>query len=174
MRALGLFDLVFYLVAAAVVSFAAYAVLSRNLVRAVFALLGTFFGVAILYGMLAADFVAVVQVMVYVGGILILLLFAVMLTSQIATVARSNRSGSWLLGVLAGASLLCLLLAVVLKTPWRVAPYLPVSEPTTALIGQKLGGVFALPVIVTGVTLLGCVIGAVTIARRSRHKEDGQ
>ena len=82
-----LLDLVFYGVAALTVLSGAYAVFSRNIVRAVFSLMGTFFGVAILYGFLAADFVAVVQVLVYVGGILVLMLFAVMLSGNIETAA---------------------------------------------------------------------------------------
>ncbi len=80
-----LIDLVFYGVALATIASAGFAVFTRNIVRAVFSLLATFFGMAVLYGLLSADFVAIIQVLVYVGGILVLLLFAVMLTGNIET-----------------------------------------------------------------------------------------
>ena len=166
-------DLVFYAVALATLATAVYAVFSRNIVRAVFALLGTFFGVAIVYGMLAADFVAVVQVMVYVGGILILMLFAVMLTSQIETVERSNRSGSWLGGMLLGVALLVLLVGVALKAPWQQVWPLEAAGPTTTALGKELAGPLALPFILASLVLMGSVIGAVTLARR-QHKPEAK
>ena len=72
--------LVFYLLAALTIGSALIVALSHNLVYSAFALLGAFMGVAGLYALLAADFVAVIQVMLYIGGILVLILFAVMLT----------------------------------------------------------------------------------------------
>jgi NADH-quinone oxidoreductase subunit J len=164
-------DLVFYGVALATVASALYAVFSRNIVRAVFALLGTFFSVAIIYGMLGADFIAVVQVMVYVGGILILMLFAVMLTSQIETVEHSNRSGSWASGLLLGVALLVLLVGVAVKAPWVQVYPLEQAGPTTTSLGEALAGPLALPFIVASLVLMGSVIGAVTLARR-QHKTE--
>ena len=83
---------IFYLLAALTIGSALIVALSHNLVHSAFALLGTFMGVAGLYAMLAADFVAVIQVMLYIGGILVLILFAVMLTHRIADVEVSNRT----------------------------------------------------------------------------------
>ena len=85
--------LIFYLVAALTIGSALIVAFSRNIVYSAFSLLGTFMGVAGLYAMLAADFVAVIQVLVYIGGILVLMIFAVMLTHRIADVAVSS-SGS--------------------------------------------------------------------------------
>ena len=82
--------LVFYLLAALTIGSALIVAGSHNLVYSAFALLGTFMGVAGLYALLAADFVAVIQVMLYIGGILVLILFAVMLTHRIADVEVSN------------------------------------------------------------------------------------
>ena len=67
-------------------------VFSSHIVRSAFALLLTFFGVAGLYVFLGADFLAGTQVLVYVGGILVLLLFAVMLTNRIKDIQLSNES----------------------------------------------------------------------------------
>ncbi len=166
-------DLVFYGVALATAASAAYAVFSRNIVRAVFSLLFTFFGVAVVYGMLAADFVAIVQLMVYVGGILVLLLFAVMLTSQIETVKRSNRSGSWAVGVPLGLAVGALLVTIALKAPWRQVWPLDAGVPTTGSIGEALAGPLALPFILVSLVLLGSIIGAVTLARR-RHETEAR
>lgn len=171
MTRLSVPDLVFYGTALATVLSAAYAVFSPNIVRAVFALLGTFFGVAVVYGMLAADFVAIVQLMVYVGGILVLLLFAVMLTSQIDSVDRSNRSGSWLLGLLVGAGILFLLGSIALEAPWRQVSPLPEAVPTTAALGEMLIGPMFLPFLLVSLVLLGAVIGSVTLARRRKNSE---
>lgn len=159
-----LVDLIFYVVAVLTVASGAYAVFSGNIVRAVFSLLGTFFGVAVLYGFLAADFLAVVQVLVYVGGILVLMLFAVMLTSNIETVQQSSRAGSVLLGIAVGAGLLVLLVTLALQVPWQGAEG-AAYVPTTASIGELLLSKALLPFEVVSVVLLGVVIGAVVIAR---------
>jgi len=159
-----LVDLIFYGVAAITVATGAYAVFSRNIVRAVFSLIGTFFGMAVLYGMLSADFVAVIQVLVYVGGILVLMLFAVMLTSNIETAGKSNRSGSLLVGVATGVTLLVFLISLAVKVPWSQAVPGEYSATTTS-IGDFLLREALLPFEVVSIVLLGVVIGAVVIAR---------
>src|ERR1022692_556019 len=83
---------IFYALAALTVGSAALVAFSRNIVYSTFALLGAFMGVVGIYILLAADFVAMVQLLVYVGGILVLTLFAVMLTQGIADVTVSNRA----------------------------------------------------------------------------------
>jgi NADH-quinone oxidoreductase subunit J len=161
---LTLVDLVFYGVAALTVLSGAYAVFSGNIVRAVFSLMGTFFGVAVLYGLLAADFVAVIQVLVYVGGILVLMLFAVMLSGNIETAARSNRAGSIILGGLVGIVLLLFLITLAVQGPWiQTDP--EAYRATTASIGKMLLGKALLPFELLSVVLRGVVIGAVVIAR---------
>jgi NAD(P)H-quinone oxidoreductase subunit 6 len=158
-------DLIFYGVAAVTGCSAAYAVFSRNIVRAVFSLLATFFGVALIYGMLAADFVAIVQLMVYVGGILVLLLFAVMLTSQIQQAAHSNRTGGWLLGGFIGFALLVMLGSVAWYTPWNQSSDVG-FDPTTSAIGEALLSRALLPFEVAAVLLVAVVIGSVVLVRR--------
>lgn len=170
---LALADLLFYAVAAATLATAAYAVFTRNIVRAVFALLGTFFGMAILYGMLSADFVAVVQVLVYVGGILVLLLFAVMLTANIESARRSSPAAGWLWGLLAAVAAGIILLPLALEAPWPQRQ-LDVAEPSTAAIGGSLLGHMLLPFEAISVVLLGVVIGAVVVARLRRSGHDGE
>src|SRR6266545_7655777 len=83
---------VFYLIALITVVSAAMVAFSRNIIYSAFSLLGTFMGVAGIYVFLGADFVAAVQVLIYVGGILVLILFAVMLTHRITDVQITNRA----------------------------------------------------------------------------------
>ncbi|HQF43531.1 MAG TPA: NADH-quinone oxidoreductase subunit J, partial [Ignavibacteriaceae bacterium] len=83
---MNLYDLMFYLFAALTVISGFFVVTNRNIIYSGFFLLFTFFSVAGIYVLLGADFVAIVQLIVYVGGILILLLFGVMLTNKITNV----------------------------------------------------------------------------------------
>ena len=90
---------VFYLLAAVTVGSALGVALSNSIVYSAFALMGALLGVAALFVLLGADFLGVVQLLVYVGGILVLTLFAVMLTHRISDVNVSNRA----VGRVAGA-----------------------------------------------------------------------
>src|SRR2546430_13484712 len=83
---------VFYLIALITVVSAGMVAFSRNIIYSAFSLLGTFGGVAGLYVFLGADFVAAVQLLIYVGGILILILFAVMLTHRIFFSSRRRHT----------------------------------------------------------------------------------
>ncbi len=164
-------DVIFYLVAALMLLSAGFAVFTRNIVRAVFALLATFFCMAILYAMLSADFVAVVQVLVYVGGILVLLLFAVMLTTNIESARGSNPASGFWLGLLAAAGAAVVLVPLALKAPWHTANELSVPLPSTEEIGSRLLGEQLIAFEAVSVVLLGVVIGAIVLAR-FRHSAD--
>src|SRR5258708_14689439 len=83
---------VFYLIAIITVGSAAMVAFSRNIIYSAFSLLGTFMGVAGIYVFLGADFVAAVPVLIYVGGILVLILFSVMLTHRITDFEVTNRA----------------------------------------------------------------------------------
>ncbi|MBI5502039.1 MAG: NADH-quinone oxidoreductase subunit J [Deltaproteobacteria bacterium] len=155
---------VFYALAALAVAGAAWVAFARNIVHSAFALLATFFGVAGLYAFLSADLVAVIQLLVYVGGILILILFAVMLTSRISEVKVSNRSAGFGLGLLVLLGTIGVMAAVALRVPWGKAP--PATpEPMAPGVGDALLGPYVLPFEVVSVLLLAALIGAVTLAR---------
>jgi len=158
-------DIVFCLLALLTLASAGIVAFSRSIVHSAFALLGTFMGVAGLYACLSADFLAVVQLLVYVGGILVVILFAVMLTGKIGEVRVTNRSA----GVLAGAALLLAVLAglvfVAVRTPWKVAQT-PDVAGTTATLGNALLGQSVLPFEVASLVLVAVLIGAVTLIRK--------
>ncbi len=115
-----LLNVVFYVLAAGAVGGAVAVATSRNIVRSAFALLAVLFSVAALYAVMKADFIAAAQVLIYVGGILVLIIFAVMLTHRITDVKLSNDSTP---GPAAFCACLCLLFSLVVvilfTAKWR-------------------------------------------------------
>ena len=112
---------VFWVFATLTVGSAAVVVLSRTLIYSAFALLATFFGVAGLYVLLGADFLAATQLLVYVGGILVLLLFGVMLTHKIYDLDLRSETTQLASGLLVAGGLFVILTATALKTEWPSA-----------------------------------------------------
>jgi NADH:ubiquinone oxidoreductase subunit 6 (subunit J) len=159
---LFLFFAVITIVSAGIVAF------SRNLIYSVFSLMATFVGVAALYIFLAADFIALAQIMVYVGGILILLIFGVMLTQKISTVTITHLSVNRIWIVFLGLLLLGGLGYTILNTSW-FAGDVRAAEPTVKALGNLLMGKYLLAFEVASVLLLGALIGAATIARKEEQ-----
>jgi NADH-quinone oxidoreductase subunit J len=165
---MSLFDLAFYLFAVITVASASVVVFSRNIIYSAFALLFTFFGVAGLYVLLHADFLAVTQVLIYVGGILVLLLFGVMLTNKVINV--EIKTGTMhtipaliLAAVVAGS------LAGLFYATWKgIATPAPTTVSTTKTIGDMLMTSYLLPFEIASVILLVALVGAAMTARRHR------
>ncbi|HEY8232496.1 MAG TPA: NADH-quinone oxidoreductase subunit J [Vicinamibacteria bacterium] len=157
---------VFWVFAALTLGSAAVVVLSRTLIYSAFALLATFFGVAALYVLLGADFLAATQLLIYVGGILVLLLFGVMLTHRIHDLDLRSGAIQPASGVIVALGLFVILAALALKTEWPAAERLP--APTTAEIGRLFLGKFLLPFEAASVLLLVALMGAALIVRRRR------
>jgi NAD(P)H-quinone oxidoreductase subunit 6 len=156
---------VFMLFATVTVAGAAGVAFSHNIVYSAFALLAAFAGVVGLFAFMSADFLAIVQLMVYVGGILVLILFAVMLTNRITDVKRSNPSSNVGIGMLLMVGVLATLLAAVLGYDWPARPAGP-YQPTSATIGDAFLGSHLLPFEVAGLMLLAALIAAVVVARK--------
>ena len=163
------YDIIFYLFALVTIGSAFFVVTTRNIVYAAFFLLFTFFGVAGIYVLLAADFVAIVQLIVYVGGILILLLFGVMLTNRITSV--QIKSGAFqVLPATIGVGLLAgILVASMVNTKWSSVSGATsqVVESTTSNLGLLLVNEYAIVFELLGMLLLIALIGAASMARRS-------
>ena len=156
---------VFYLIAIITVGSAAVVAFSRNIIYSAFSLLGTFAGVAGLYVFLGADFVAGVQVLIYVGGILVLILFAVMLTHRITDVEITNRAAGRVPGLLIVGVFLVILIQTIRETPWvRVKEV--AHQPTTAKIGDLFLENYLLPFELASLVLLAAMIGAVVLSRK--------
>jgi NAD(P)H-quinone oxidoreductase subunit 6 len=156
---------VFYLIAAMTVGSAAIVALSRNIIYSAFSLLGTFMGVAGIYVFLGADFVAGVQVLIYVGGILVLILFAVMLTHRITDVEITNRSAGRIPALIIIGVFFVLLAQTIRETPWVKVKQIA-HEPTTAKIGELFLEQYLLPFELASLVLLAAMIGAVVLSRK--------
>lgn len=162
---------VFWLLAAVTVGGAAAVALSRNILYSALGLLMALLGAGSLYVFLSADFVAVTQLLVYIGGVLVLILFAVMLTSRIGQVNVSNASLGLAGGVLLFLAVAPLLLVVAMGTPWRILPE-PALAETTARIGNAFLEQWLLPFELASLILLATLIGAVVMARKELKADE--
>ncbi len=158
-------QVVFYFFAAMTVIGAGIVVFARSLIYSAFGLLFTFFGVAALYVFLEADFLAAAQLVIYVGGILVLLLFGVMLTHKLYDLKLRTEMHQVFPSLLVTLAVFATLLGVLLKTAWHV-PVQPPQSPTTAEIGTLFMKDFILPFEIASIFLLVALIGAAMIVRR--------
>ncbi len=161
-----LFDYAFFVFAFITLASAFIVVFSKNIVYSAFSLLFTFFGVAGLYALLQADFLAVTQILIYVGGILVLLLFGVMLTSKVVNVELKTGTlqtvpALFLVAIVAGT------LAGLFYSSWRQTPPATMElTTTTPTLGQMLMTTYLLPFEIASVILLVALIGAAMFARK--------
>jgi len=161
-----LFDYVFFVFSVITIGSAFIVVFSKNIIYSAFSLLFTFFGVAGLYALLQADFLAVTQVLIYVGGILVLMLFGVMLTNKVVNVDLKT-------GTLHTAPALILVAIVggtlggLFYSTWKGTAPAPTSiVTTTKTLGEMLMTSYLLPFEIASVVLLVALIGAAMYARR--------
>ncbi|MBW7846455.1 MAG: NADH-quinone oxidoreductase subunit J [Bacteroidales bacterium] len=165
---MNLVTLAFYFFAVLTLAFAAVVVFSRNILHAAFALLFTFFGVASMYVLLQADFLAISQIMIYIGGILILIIFGVILTTNITGVeVKSDKTGRLQL-VSAGIATLLLaatLIGVMTTTQWNTAE-VPAVDATAEAIGTGMLTRYLLAFETASMLLLIAIVGAAFIARK--------
>ncbi len=164
-------DALFWAFALTTVGFGVMVAFHRSLIHAALGLMGTLLSVGCLYGLLDADFVAVTQVVVYVGGVVILFLFGVFLTKRIELVDESNPTVGWWIGVPAGMVLLAVIVYALVVSPIPTAP-IEAAGPTTAAIGNALLGRYLLPFEVASVILTAVLLGALMMARREVKPEE--
>ena len=158
-------EILFYSIVLLVVLSSCWVVMSPNLVHSAVSLLFTLFGVAGLYVFLYADFMAASQVIIYVGGILVLIIFGVMLTNKLDDPRLSNPSHNQLI-----AGIFCLLLLIfqfqiIFNTNWNLGELI-VRESTVNDIGRMLLSKYLLPFEVVSVLLLAALIGAAMLSRK--------
>ena len=163
------FDIIFYAFAVIIVVSGAGVIFSKKLMYSAFSLLFTFFGVAGFYVLLNADFIAVTQIMVYIGGILVLIIFGVMLTTRITGVdIKTGTTGKLQFGL---AGIVALIIAVFLSymymsVKWVMLPS-AVVESTAKSIGNTLLTEYFIAFQLAAVLLLVAFIGAAKIARKN-------
>lgn len=165
---MDLYSIVFYAFALITLAGAGMVVFSKNIVYSAFSLLFTFFGVAGLYVLLMADFLAITQLLIYVGAILVLVIFGVMLTTNVIDVQLRSRTVNVLPALFLVAALGAALLHVFWYTDWAILPELQSVDQTAPEIGRLFLSSYVLPFEVASVILLVALIGAAMIARRGR------
>jgi len=165
---MNLYDSIFYLFAFITIASGAVVVFSKNIIYAAFSLLFTFFGVAGIYVLLSADFLAVAQVLIYVGGILVLLLFGVMLTNKVIDVDMKVGVMNGWIAPFVTAGVLGTLTAIFYMTDWKVAHNTPYYSTTANTMGELFMTTYILPFEIVSVVLLVALIGAAYIARKSK------
>lgn len=167
---MDLFAISFYVFAIITVAAALVMVFSRNIVRSAFALLFSLLGIAVLYVLLYADFVAATQLLVYIGGILILILFGVMLTTQGYTPKFESVAINLLPSSIFAGLIAVLLIGVFMTTNWNLVA-VEETDSTISDLGVMLLNEYILPFQIAAVLLLVAIIGAVFMASRSRKKK---
>ena len=167
---ISLANVAFYMFSGLAVVFAAMVAFGRNLIYSAFSLLGCFSGVAGIYILLSADFLGILQIFVYVGGITVLIIFAVMFTRGIGDVKITNQSMNWKSGALTVGVMFFLLYFLIQNTPWLKGET-PSQMPTTRTIGDLLLSDYILPFELISLVLLIVLIGAIVVARKDDFRD---
>jgi len=154
----------FWVLASIAVLAALSVVLVRDVFRAALSLILCFLMVAGLYITLSADFLAAVQILIYVGAISVLIILAIMLTREVQRGSPSNRFRlpAFFVAVLFFAGIAF----AMLNTPWQISSTPPLEPTTPAIAGLLFGeGGFILPVEIAPLLLLAAIIGAIVLVR---------
>jgi NADH:ubiquinone oxidoreductase subunit 6 (subunit J) len=160
-------DLIFVALALLTVVPAVWVVFSPNIVHAGFALLFTLMGAAGLYAYLGADFIAVTQVMVYVGGVLVLVLFTVMMTRLPQHGRRRHGLDRYVPAAVFAVAVFGLLYKAITSVSWGGAA--PPAQPTTAEIGTGFMSSYIFQFEYVSLVLLAAMIGAAILIREHRN-----
>ncbi len=139
----------------------------RNLVHMVLAMVLAFVAVAGIFILLEAGFLAVVQILIYVGALAILTLFAVMLTRDLRDRTAPVNAAQWPLALVAAVAFFAALGALLLRAAWPTVSA-AISADQVAALGRTLVGPYALPFEAASLLLLVALIGAIVIAREER------
>ena len=160
--------IIFILSALVILGSALMVVTTRKLIQAALWLVAALFGVAVLFAILQASFLAVVQVVVYIGAIAILFIFAVMLTRKEMVDRGQHTRSTWWIAALLGLLILAGLVFLIIGQPDvnTTAPAIPASVDTLRNLGTALVSPdgFVLPFEVASVLLLAALVGAVYVA----------
>jgi NADH-quinone oxidoreductase subunit J len=157
----------FWIMAVVIVGAALAVVFLRNVFRAALALILCFIAVAGIYITLSADFLAAVQILVYVGAISVLIILAIMMTRGIQKGDPANKLQ--IPAAIVALAVLGILIYVVTATPWSISsqpPLTPTTEPLAVKLFSENG--YILPVLTGATLLLAAILGAIVITRENK------
>ncbi len=163
--------IIFYMLAAFTIVSALMAVTTRQIFRSAIFLLFSLIGIAGLYFWMQYEFIAAVQIVVYVGGITVLIIFSIFLTQQAGELLPKQKTGRQLFSALAAFCGFALAMLQVYNYSF-VQTGEPTIEPTVANIGDQMLGTdqygYALPFELISILLLASLVGCIVIAIRSK------
>jgi len=159
------YTILFYLFAFLTLGSAVVVVTAKNIIYSAVALFVTLFSIACLYVLLYADFIAITQIMVYIGGILILLIFGIMLTSKITEADLKTSNLKSIPAMIFTVGITSIIIFVLMTTNWNARN--PVkNEETITQIGTMMLTKYLLPFEVASIVLLIALIGSAMYARK--------
>lgn len=170
---MGLNDIIFYVFGGITALSALYIMFTKNILYAAFALILTFIGVAGIYVFLGAEFIAVTQILVYVGGILILLVFGIMLTNRLSGKKVISPAYHKVMGFIVAGGLFAILFKGILEVNFSSLSWIDqgnVSESSIPEFGLTLMTDYVLVFEIIGVLLLLALIGAIRMAGNVRKE----
>lgn len=166
--------IIFYLLAALTLVSGVLSVTTRMIFRAAIYLLFSLIGIAGIYFWLQYEFIAAVQIVVYVGGIVVLIIFSIFLTQQTGELLPKQKMGRQLFSALAAFCGLALVMLQLAQHSFTSTGNIAIS-PTVANIGNQMLGVdangYALPFEVVSILLLAAMIGCIVIALKSKPEK---
>lgn len=160
----------FYLVAFVAIFGGLMMTFSKKLFHAALFMALSFFGIAGVYGALQMSFIAVIQIIVYVGAITILLIFGIMLTQH-----HGHEVNNPFNGLLPGAAVIAIGFAVLVSVAIRSLEFVPVPAMEGSIlqsIGFQLFGLYVLPTEIAAMLLLATMVGAIMVARKGDDAHD--
>ena len=160
----------FFILSVLTIVGAAAALTLRNLVHCVLALMLAFVGLAGLYLQLDAQFIGFAQILVYIGAVAILIVFAILLTRGTESPLQSIVSPSWAISSVVSVAVFGVLAWTIRSSIATRHPTPPQPEATVKQIGNALMSRFAIPLEVVGVLLTAALVGAVTIATQDKRE----
>jgi NADH-quinone oxidoreductase subunit J len=163
-------QIVFWLMTLCAIGGGVGVVTSRSLFHSALYLVLSFFGVAGYYVLLSAGFLAVVQLVVYIGAIAILILFAIMFSRRVMDATETQANHLWWLSLPLTLVLFIMLLVVVNSVEWPVSETAPTGD-TVLQLGLAFLGSYLIPFEVVGILLSAALVGAIILAREKTKEE---
>ena len=163
---------VFIILALLTIAGAVAALSMRNLVHCALALTIAFAGLAAFYLQLGSQFVGFAQILVYIGAVAILIVFAILLTRGSETPEKSILSSSWIAGIVIAVSVFAVLAGAITSSSVTRPALPPVPETNMQALGEKLMTTYLLPLEVLGLLLTAALIGAVIIAMQDKKPDE--
>ncbi len=159
--------ILFYIFALITVGFAIIVVSTKNVMYSAISLFMSLFGIAALFLLLRADFLALTQIMVYIGGILVLLIFGIMLTTKITDAEIRTSNLSYIPAAFFTTGIFVILIFVLYFTKWKQKTPIQ-NEETISQIGKAFLSTHVLPFEIASIVLLVALIGAIMFSRKNK------